>query len=82
MSTERPPGSATGGPARRRRDQLAETIGKIEALLTETTVRMCLEYQAVCIDKFGVDGHKDRPTSRVTDKIVIPWASTGSASTL
>ncbi|HTZ12728.1 MAG TPA: LLM class F420-dependent oxidoreductase, partial [Mycobacterium sp.] len=31
------------------------------------------EYQAVCIDKFGVDGHRELAEVGVTDNIVIPW---------
>ena len=59
-------------------DQLAETIGKIEALLAEYgRADVPFEYQAVCIDKFGVDGHKELADVGVTDNIVIPWIFDG-----
>ena len=35
------------------------------------------KYQAVCIDKFGVDGHRDLAAAGVTDNIVIPWVFDG-----
>jgi probable F420-dependent oxidoreductase len=31
------------------------------------------EFQAVCIDKFGVDGYKAQADVGVTDAIVVPW---------
>src|ERR1700737_3632103 len=55
-------------------DQLAETIGKIKALLAEyDRADVPFEYQAVCIDKFGVDGHRELAEAGVTNNIVIPW---------
>ena len=35
------------------------------------------EFQAVCIDKFGVDGHRELAAAGVTDNIVIPWIFDG-----
>ncbi len=35
------------------------------------------EFQAVCIDKFGVDGHRELAQIGVTDNIVIPWIFDG-----
>jgi len=35
------------------------------------------EFQAVCIDKFGVDGHRELAEAGVTDNIVIPWIFEG-----
>ena len=59
-------------------DQLAETIGKLKALLAEYgRADVPFEYQAVCIDKFGVDGHKELAEIGVTDNIVIPWVFDG-----
>jgi hypothetical protein len=59
-------------------DQLAETIGKLNALLAEyDRADVPFEYQAVCIDKFGVDGHRELAEVGVTDNIVIPWAFDG-----
>jgi alkanesulfonate monooxygenase SsuD/methylene tetrahydromethanopterin reductase-like flavin-dependent oxidoreductase (luciferase family) len=59
-------------------DQLAETIGKLRALLAEyDRAGVPFEYQAVCIDKFGVDGHRELADIGVTDNIVIPWMFDG-----
>ena len=55
-------------------DQLAETIGKLNALRAEYgRDDQPFEFQAVCIDKFGVDGHRELAEVGVTDNIVIPW---------
>jgi hypothetical protein len=35
------------------------------------------EIQAVCIDKFGVDGHRELAEIGVTDYITIPWILDG-----
>ena len=54
--------------------QLAETIGKLNALRAENgRAEVPFEFQAVCIDKFGVDGHRELAEAGVTDNIVIPW---------
>jgi probable F420-dependent oxidoreductase len=59
-------------------DQLAETIGKLNALRAEYgTDGEPFEFQAVCIDKFGVDGHRELAEAGVTDNIVIPWLFEG-----
>jgi probable F420-dependent oxidoreductase len=59
-------------------EQLAETIGKIEALRAEFgRDGEPFEYQAVCIDKVGVDGHRELAEAGVTDNIVIPWVFDG-----
>lgn len=58
--------------------QLAETIGRLRALLAEyDRADVPFEYQAVCIDKFGVDGHHELAEAGVTDNIVIPWMLDG-----
>jgi alkanesulfonate monooxygenase SsuD/methylene tetrahydromethanopterin reductase-like flavin-dependent oxidoreductase (luciferase family) len=55
-------------------DQLAETIGKLNALRAEHgRADEPFEFQAVCIDRFGVDGHRELAEVGVTDNIVIPW---------
>lgn len=33
--------------------------------------------QAVCIDKFGVDGHRELAEAGVIDDIVVPWVFEG-----
>ncbi|WP_167097384.1 TIGR03619 family F420-dependent LLM class oxidoreductase [Mycobacterium sp. DL592] len=59
-------------------DQLAETIGTLKRLLAENgRAGDPFEYQAVCIDKFGVDGHRDLAAAGVTDYIGIPWVFEG-----
>lgn len=59
-------------------DQLAETIGTLTTLLDENGRHgEPFEFQAVCIDKFGVDGHRELAEAGVTDNIVIPWMFDG-----
>jgi probable F420-dependent oxidoreductase len=59
-------------------DQLAEIIGKIKKLLADyDRADAPFEYQAVCIDKFDVDGHRQLAEAGVTDNIVIPWIFDG-----
>lgn len=58
--------------------QLAETIGKLKALLAEFgRADEPFEFQAVCIDKFDVDGHRELAEAGVTDNIVMPWVMEG-----
>lgn len=59
-------------------DQLTETIGKLDALRAEFgRDKLPFEIQAVCIDRFGVDGHRELAEAGVTDNIVIPWVFDG-----
>ena len=59
-------------------DQLTETIGKLDALRAEFgRDALPFEIQAVCIDRFGVDGHRELAEAGVTDNIVIPWVFDG-----
>jgi probable F420-dependent oxidoreductase len=58
--------------------ELAETIGKLDALRAEIgRAELPFEIQAVCIDKFGVDGHRELAEIGVTDYITIPWILDG-----
>jgi len=58
--------------------ELADIISKIKKLLAENgRVDEPFEYQAVCIDKFGVDGHRELAAAGVTDNIVMPWVFDG-----
>ena len=58
--------------------ELAEIIGKLKALLAEhDRADVPFEFQAVCIDKFDVDGHRQLADAGVTDNIVIPWVLEG-----
>lgn len=59
-------------------EQLRETIAKLTALREEYgRADTPFEFQAVCIDKFGVDGHRELAAAGVTDNIVIPWVFDG-----
>ncbi len=58
--------------------QLAETIGKLKELLVkQDRADDPFEFQAVCIDKFGVAGHRELAAAGVTDNIVVPWIFDG-----
>ena len=58
--------------------QLAETIGKLDELRAENgRAELPFEIQAVCIDKFGLDGHRELAEIGVTDYITIPWIMDG-----
>lgn len=35
------------------------------------------EIQAVCVDRFGLDGYREQAEAGVTDAIVVPWAFDG-----
>jgi probable F420-dependent oxidoreductase len=35
------------------------------------------EIQAVCVDRFGLDGYREQAEAGVTDAIVVPWAFEG-----
>ena len=59
-------------------DQLRDTIKRINELRAEYgRTGGPFEFQAVCIDKFGVDGHREMAAAGVTDNIVIPWVFDG-----
>ncbi|MEU7907133.1 TIGR03619 family F420-dependent LLM class oxidoreductase [Actinoplanes sp. NPDC049118] len=36
------------------------------------------EIQAVCVDRFGLDGYREQADAGVTDAIVVPWLSYGA----
>jgi probable F420-dependent oxidoreductase len=58
--------------------ELADIIDKLKKLLAENgRADDPFEYQAVCIDKFGVDGHRALAEAGVTDNIVMPWVFDG-----
>jgi probable F420-dependent oxidoreductase len=59
-------------------DQIAETITNLKKLLADADrADDPFQYQVVCMDKFGVDGHRDLVEVGVTDYIGIPWAFEG-----
>lgn len=58
--------------------QLAETVAAINKLRAEYgRVDEPFEFQAVCIDKFDLDGHRELAAAGITDNIVIPWMLEG-----
>ncbi|MDV3129296.1 TIGR03619 family F420-dependent LLM class oxidoreductase [Mycobacterium sp. 21AC1] len=58
--------------------QLAETVSTINTLRAEYgRADEPFEYQAVCIDKFDLDGHRELAAAGITDNIVIPWMLDG-----
>lgn len=58
--------------------QIADTIGQLKALLAEFgRTDDPFEFQVVCIDKFGIDGHRELVQAGVTDNIVMPWVFEG-----
>jgi len=58
--------------------QLSDTITRINELRAEyRRGDRPFEFQAVCIDKFGVDGHREMAQAGITDNIVIPWVFDG-----
>lgn len=58
--------------------QLAETVSTINTLRAEYgRADEPFEYQAVCIDKFDLDGHRELAAAGITDNIVIPWMLEG-----
>jgi probable F420-dependent oxidoreductase len=58
--------------------ELAEIISTLKKLLADNgRADDPFEYQAVCIDKFGVDGHRELADAGVTDNIVMPWMFEG-----
>ena len=36
------------------------------------------EIQAVCVDRFGLDGYRQQAEAGVTDAIVVPWLLEGA----
>ena len=58
--------------------ELAEIISTLKKLLADNgRGDDPFEFQAVCIDKFGVDGHRELAEAGVTDNIVMPWVFDG-----
>ena len=59
-------------------DDLRDTIAKLRGLLAEQgRADDPFEYQAVCIDKFGLDGYREQGDIGVTDIITMPWVFDG-----
>jgi probable F420-dependent oxidoreductase len=59
-------------------DDLRDTIGRLRALLDERgRAGDPFEYQAVCIDRFGMDGYREQADIGVTDILTMPWVFDG-----
>jgi probable F420-dependent oxidoreductase len=59
-------------------DQLRETIATLKTMLAEAgRADDPFEYQAVCVDRFGVSGYREQAEVGVTDAIVMPWVFDG-----
>lgn len=59
-------------------DQLRETIGRLKVLVAERgREHDPFEFQAVCVDRFGLDGFHEQEAAGVTDAITMPWVFEG-----
>jgi probable F420-dependent oxidoreductase len=59
-------------------DDLRDTIGRLRTLREEYgRADTPFEIQAVCIDRFGVDGYRQLAEIGVTDVITVPWLFDG-----
>ncbi|MFE0027185.1 TIGR03619 family F420-dependent LLM class oxidoreductase [Amycolatopsis sp. NPDC059021] len=59
-------------------DDLRDTIARLRELLAERgRAEEPFEYQAVCIDRFGLDGYREQASIGVTDVITMPWVFEG-----
>ncbi|MEJ3744383.1 TIGR03619 family F420-dependent LLM class oxidoreductase [Actinomycetes bacterium KLBMP 9797] len=60
-------------------DTLRATIARLAALRAEYgRADAPFEIQAVCVDRFGVDGYRQQAEAGVTDAIVVPWLMYGA----
>ena len=59
-------------------DELRDMIGKLEALRAECgRADTPYEIQAICVDRFGLDGYQRQAEIGVTDATVVPWVFDG-----
>ncbi|GAA4549963.1 TIGR03619 family F420-dependent LLM class oxidoreductase [Amycolatopsis samaneae] len=59
-------------------DDLRDTIARLRELLAERgRADEPFEYQAVCVDRFGLDGYREQAAIGVTDVITMPWVFEG-----
>jgi probable F420-dependent oxidoreductase len=62
-----------------RLDQLRAAIARLAELRAGYgRVDVPFEIQAVCVDRFGLDGYRQQATAGVTDAIVVPWLLYGA----
>ena len=59
-------------------DDLRATIAQLAQLRAEYgRAEAPFEIQAVCVDRFGLDGYRQQADAGVTDAIVVPWVLNG-----
>lgn len=59
-------------------DGLRDTIARLNTLRAEYgRADEPFEFQAVCIDRFGLDGYREQADVGVTDVITVPWVFDG-----
>jgi len=59
-------------------DELRATIARLAVLRAEYgRAEEPFEIQAVCVDRFGLDGYRQQADAGVTDAIVVPWVLYG-----
>ncbi|QRP48215.1 TIGR03619 family F420-dependent LLM class oxidoreductase [Amycolatopsis sp. FDAARGOS 1241] len=59
-------------------DQLRDTIKRLKELLAERgRENDPFEFQAVCVDRFGLEGFRQQAEVGVTDAITMPWVFEG-----
>jgi len=59
-------------------DDLRAAIARLAQLLGEYgRAEAPFEIQAVCVDRFGLDGYRQQAEAGVTDAIVVPWRAYG-----
>jgi probable F420-dependent oxidoreductase len=58
-------------------DELCEVIARLGTLREEYGRSGPFEIQAVCVDRFGLDGFRAQAQAGVTDAIVVPWVFYG-----
>lgn len=58
-------------------DELRSTIDRLGELRAENGSTGPFEIQAVCVDRFGLDGYRAQADIGVTDAITVPWMLEG-----
>ena len=59
-------------------DELGAAIKKLNELRAKhNRADRPFEFQAVCVDRFGVDGYREQAAIGVTDAITVPWLAYG-----
>jgi probable F420-dependent oxidoreductase len=58
-------------------DELGAVIARLGELRAEYGRTGPFEIQAVCVDRFGLDGYRAQAQAGVTDAIVVPWVFYG-----